>query len=325
MTTYSVSQIFSDQCHKAWGYRYLEGLRPVRVTPEMSVGSYGHSGIEAYWNGADPHSAIEDAHNETCDKIDTLTCPMEQKDELCEEAHRNRDTADGVFEAWRVTFKPEEWEPLRVESRLELPLSGGDVFVAVVDFVGRLIKTGDVYCLDWKFRKTFVDGLRNEFPLQQIVYSHILDREGISVDRHGIVQIKNEAPKTPKTNKNTTISRADCATTWTVYKDAVIAAGHDPSDYSEMEEKLALKRWVEMDTNDWSAHERASVWDQIVRPRIEELQDRHEQAKMETLNLTRTGFGTFQCGRCLYKEVCTADLFGYDLDRSDVYEIKLPS
>lgn len=326
MSVFSVSQIFTDGCEQEWAYRYLQGLRPIRVRPEMDIGSFTHIAVAARWKEEDPISAVNIAVKERTDKVYLLPgVPEEEKSEIVDEMYTNGKIAVEVYTRWEDWFMPNEWRPLHVEERLEIDLGGGDVFWCIVDFVG-VSPDGLIDCIDWKVRsEALQDPDRHQYPLQQTTYAHALSLKGVSVDRISIVQMRGQVAKTPKTNKNKTISRQMLVTTWEHYRSCVEEAGLDPNDYLEMKDKLDTIVWHSAFGTDWSPEALQSVWDAVVMPRVRRLQARRERQKSGFQDdCLRTAWGTFRCSFCTYRELCVAELLGYDFDIDEVFEVKLP-
>lgn len=317
---YSVSQIFADQCEQDWAYRYLRGLKPIRVRPEMDVGSFTHICIAAYFNNNHPSRTLKKELGDRQERLVGLGLPQEQLDELEEDMEGNANIAWDVYERWGDWFGPADWEPMYVEHKLEIDLGGGDTFWGIVDFVGAS-PDGMVECIDWKVRGEIQDPDRHRYPLQQVVYAFMLYTRGIEVDKIGTCQMRGVMAKDPKINKNGAISRSAVRTTWDHYAEFAENNGQDPDEYLDMKEKLEAVQWHRRDGDCWGPNRLEMVWDSVVLPRVRRLQSRYDKF---TASPIRTAWGTAQCSRCFYADLCSAELFGEDFDIDEVFEVKLP-
>ena len=122
-------------------------------------------------------------------------------------------------------------------------------------------------------------------------------------------QIRAAVPKQPKLNKprkagdKAPMSKADCLTTWEVYREALVANDLNPADYQDMRAKLAAKTWQRIDRYYRTKQEVQTVWTNVVET---------SQMMADTEGQYPRNLNPFTCGFCKMREYCLADLRGHD-------------
>ena len=206
---------------------------------------------------------------------------------------------------WR-TLEDRHGRPM-VEYHFEVPLRGWRSFQGYVDWVGVHEPTGHKWLIDWKVRGQFQPDENEEINLQHAVYQFgLLRATGHFLDGTMTVQIADRAPQQPKLNKDGTMSRALIRTDWETYKAALLAAGLDPNDYLDMQEKLSTVEWVRISQHYRTMAEAQAVWEEVILPVAAEIRSKRKR-------IYRT-LSPRVCRGCEYKELCFAELWGEDAD-----------
>lgn len=203
---------------------------------------------------------------------------------------------------WR-TLEDRRGQPM-VEYRFEVPLRGWS-FQGYVDWAAMHEPTGHKWLIDWKVRSAFQPDDNEEINLQHAVYQYgLLRATGHYLDGTMTVQIADRVPQQPKLNKDGTMSRALIKTDWETYKAALLAAGLDPNDYLDMQEKLSTIEWVRVSRHYRTLDEARAVWKEVILPVAAEIRSKRKR-------IYRT-LSPRVCRGCEYRELCLAELWGED-------------
>jgi hypothetical protein len=117
-------------------------------------------------------------------------------------------------------------------------------------------------------------------------------------------QILGKKPSIPTLNKNGSMSKAEIATTWEFYQNAVIQAGLNPEDYIDMKEKLKDKKFWQRDKVLTSEVERRNF--------ILDLKSVVWEMKKKGNHIY--GAYSFVCDGCEFRELCIEHLKGGDIE-----------
>lgn len=214
-----------------------------------------------------------------------------------------------VMELLRNLDVPNKWQVLTHEGQplLEFELNlekDGIEFIGIVDAVMKEKDTGLIHIIDWKTRASFTDYTQEVIDMQIPVYMHVLKDLGITVDVATIYQIKQKAPSIPALNKDGTTSRRYIATTWGVYEASLIANGENPEDYiEEMKPKLSNVEFFKPTTFKVGLDTASILWDNMVNV-----------ANQAEAMSSPSGVYGYPCRFCTYKEICFAQIAGYDVE-----------
>lgn len=194
-----------------------------------------------------------------------------------------------------------------IEQKLSMPFLPGIDFYGTPDAVwrDRSDKLQSAWVPDWKVRDVMQPIEHEELDLQLPCYQKLLAYHGILTVGSIKFQIRGELPKQPERNKNGAMSRARIATTWDVYKQALIDAKLDPAEYiEEMKPKLdvAFFRFDRLYRNQFYID---NIWDQIILP----LGRQWAKSKVQFRNMH-----FMNCGGCWAREFCLAELRGEDTE-----------
>lgn len=301
----SYSQVSQwTRCRRAWAFKYREELFPRFDRPSLDLGSAVHEGLAAGLQGF----SYEEAINRWADEKYSLELLPEEQEVL-----------QGLLtKAYGITAKSlafidlgHKWETVKHDGKpliehefeSELGVPGWDGFHGYVDWVARELATGQVWLIDFKVRDSMQPVEAEEFNLQMAIYQYLLGKLNIPAVGSIAWQIRNELPKSPKVNKDGTISRAACATDWDTYSAAVVAAGQDPEHYLEMKAKLETVEFFRLSRAYRGSNEVQNLWSDVVLPVAKDI-----------------GGGIYRnlnhvtCNGCSYKNLCLEELRGGDTD-----------
>lgn len=307
-------------CGRRWAYEYVEGLRPRTERPYLTSGRLIHSGFEAAMRlraggsedvgamvGAGLLAIKEEAEGyalefdgQDVEVLSDVAC------EACE-----------VFCEALPEFDPTRWDVMEVGGvpALELhfwtpcPCTTG--LHGYVDAVLRERATGQVWCVDYKFRSRLASEDDERFSLQRAVYARACRDLGVPVTGTLTWQRLRRREAVPKVLRDGSMSRAKVMCTWPRYREALIEAGLDPEDYAEMEGKLSgveMSREIREVRSDEMLER---VWAQVVEPTAIRVSN---SRLMGEAGVTVPALDPMRCRLCPYAELCQAELRGYDAD-----------
>lgn len=289
-------------CERKHEYSYVQRLEPRGYNPRMLFGTFGHAALADLWLGGDKFKeeafakAINGLSGEQILEVETMLSEAKA-------------VAKRAFQEMHTRFTPFLLNgiPL-VEHSLKAKV--GEVsFGGTPDLVAVERDTGNVWVIDYKFRKTFVPPESENLNLQMLTYQKLLSMYGVETVGTRQFQIRPFLPKTPKTTVKGKMSRADVFTTWEAYAAACLANGENPAEYEE-EMRPKLAGHVFWDFDSCSAYrtpeEVTRVWNEDIVPTIERVAN-------QTIGKRRC-FTAKVCEMCSYSELCIEDLKGGDTE-----------
>ena len=311
MKTLSVSQVsMYNTCPYKWYLRYGQRLELATIKPGSALlGDAVHRGVAAYLKErAVKKSAslqiIQDAVNE-------FAASVSSRIRLEDKADADSLFSEAVLIAQRLVKEVlRDYEVVvhdgtpMIEFTCRAPLSEDIEFVGVVDAVLRSRHDGCIYLVDWKVRSRFLtmEEMLNE---QIALYAYALKQMGISVTASVIYQVKAQSPAKPSLNLDGSMSRRKIFTTWDMYKEALIDAGLNPDDYTDMQEKLSDTELSRIILVPHAEDTLAVFWDNLTKQVFRMI----ENAGREPYR----NYG-YPCRSCEFAPICTAQLYKHDLD-----------
>lgn len=335
----SVSQINTFlACRRRWHYAYREDLRQRRERDYLTVGKLCHAGMEAAmcyrWALAMGYFGT----NETLTQVgqDAMRAVwheyMEVTDFLDEELPEQRELlarALDVFSEALEEFDPMRWMPVTVtrdgesapalELHFVVPCAGSQGLHGYVDAIMEDLVTGQVWCVDYKFRRTLTADDDERFNLQNAVYIMACRQMGIDVAGSMTWQHYNTPCSVPKFNKDGSISRVKIRCTWPRFRRFVIDAGLDPADYADMEERLSEMKTFHVTQEVRSDEMVHRVWHDVVVGASMEINRARDIGGRQVPSMD-----PWTCRLCSFQSLCQAELRGYDVDyvRGAEYTLK---
>jgi hypothetical protein len=322
----NVSQIVEHfRCAYRWELRNRRMVGRREIAPPMDLGSFVHAGL----SGA-IHTYAEIGMPTTLGKTNqaavlqaTIQGVRNFRKEWIKEHLGDRDMSEEMDEqltelqvkAGDLAVRAVEeldltrWDILKlngvflIEQKIILPnFYKGIPFYGTPDVVWTDRDKGGNWVFDWKIRENMQTVENEEVDLQLPAYQFMLAKLGIPTVGAGKFQVKARVPEQPELNKNGTMSRQRIATTWEVYREALISRGLKPENYLEMKQKLDVE-FFRLDHLYRNQFEIQSFWDNIIAPLGKQLVEAKEFIRhMHFMN----------CRGCWAREFCLEELRGGD-------------
>jgi hypothetical protein len=322
----SASQIMSFMsCKKKWAYNYIENLKPRLERPYLTIGKLCHTGMQ--------HAMQHKFMNERCVgycREDSMTCGIlamhgefvsyiQENSFLDEELpgiDQTYEDAVSVFEQAWFEFNPDRWEVLQVKDKpalelhFKIPCAGSKGLHGYIDAILKDVKTGDIWCVDYKFRKSMSPDEEEAFNIQNAIYCQACNKIGVPITGTLTWQHSNTPTAIPAINKNGTMSRAKVKTTWDKYSEYLVKNGLNPEDYrEEMEPKLADVEFYRATTEYRNNKTVKNMWSTIVVPNSFAIKAAHSPKAKNNPSMY-----PWNCKMCQYKDLCQAELRDYDVN-----------
>lgn len=330
----SVSQLQTYMsCPKKWEYNYIEGLKPRIDRAYLTIGKLCHKGMQVAMQ-----SAWKDQQNELCKDYYTtnrwrnwlengleaikqeavdylLNTPL--LDEEIPDVEQMIEDALSVFEQAFEEFEPWKYEIVTVDNQpaLELhfviPCVMTEGLHGFIDAILKDKETGYTWCTDYKFRKSLAPDEDEAFNIQNAVYVNACGYLKIPITGTMTWQHINTPASEPTLLKNGKVSTAKIKTTWSKYQDFCLKNGQDPSDYTNMIEKLADIEFFRATYEYRNSTTIMNMWEQVIIPTAEEIGSICGGSGAHTF---RRSLYPWNCKMCQYKDLCQAELREHDAD-----------
>lgn len=320
----SVSQIQTFlSCKKKWEYDYIEGIRPRVERAYLTVGKLCHKGMQkamsSMWLGVDWKDALEDGleaikadFGEYIGNTDFL--PEEEP-----EIMQVQSDALSVFKQAFEEFEPWNYEVLTVydggravpalELHFKVPCPPMKGLHGYIDAILRDKTTKSTWCVDYKFRKSLAPDDDEAYNIQNAVYAHACQKMGIAITGTLTWQHLNTPSADPQVLKDGKISRAKIKTTWEHFATFCLNNNQNPSEYTEMIEKLRDIEWFRATREYRNSATLKNIWKGCVVP----VSGAIKKARGKTANNYRSMY-PWNCKMCQYQSICQAELRDYDAD-----------
>lgn len=330
----SVSQLQTFlSCKKKWGYNYVEGLKPRVERSYLTIGKLCHKGMQVAmqelwglqqskdsgstnWFNEIANKAVEAIREE----YDNYVCNTDLLDEEMPDMEQMLHDAVSVFcQAFRE-FMPWNYEVVTLYERgkpipaLELhfrvpcpPTKGLHGFIDAILMDRR---TGFVWCVDYKFRKSLSPDEDEAFNIQNAVYAYACQKMGVDITGTMTWQHVNTPAADPSILKDGKISRSKIKTTWDHYAQFCIDNGQDPEQYYlEMEEKLRDIEWYRATLEYRNPETIDRIWRECVIPAAKGVKAAHGKKANNYRSLY-----PWNCKMCQYQSICQGELRDYDVE-----------
>lgn len=331
----SVSQLQTFMsCPKKWAYNYIDNLKPRVERSYLTVGKLCHTGMQhamkhklefsntpGYYREHSLDQGLFAMRSEFGEYILADSFLPEEIPDL----EQILTDAEAVFtQAW-WEFNPDRWDVVSVnglpalELHFLIPCPGSKGLHGYIDAILRDRTTGDIWCTDYKFRKSLADDAEEAYNIQNAVYCKACEKMGIVITGTMTWQHCNTPAAQPTLNKNGAMSRAKIKTTWEVYERALYSAGLDPKFYyEEMIPKLGEIEWYKETHEYRNALTVQNIWDNVVVPNSYAIKTaRTPKAK------NRPSMYPWNCKMCQYQSLCQAEFRGYDTEYIKMTEYTL--
>lgn len=323
-------------CPRKWYYSYWEKLKPKVDRPYLTMGKLCHKGMEyamrrKWW--ADRYgeeitldqlevagiNAMDSEFSEYIENVPLLG------EEIVNQEILLRD-AESIFHRALVEFDPMRYEVLTIdrdgeqipalELHFDFPSTCTTGLHGYIDAILRDKKSeasNCVWCVDYKFRRTFTEDGDEAFNIQNTIYAYACMRMGIDITGTMTWQHLNTPNATPKLNIDGTMSRSKIKCTWEWYKDFLELYGLDPADYEEMEEKLSEIEWSRATYEIRNEETLQNIYNYVIGANCTEIWNLKSLIGHNP-NIAVRKMYPWNCKLCQFKDLCQAELRGYDAD-----------
>lgn len=329
----SVSQLQTFMsCPKKWAYNYIENLTPRVERPYLSIGKLCHKGMETAMRCKWEHSvggentfdfseermleialfAMQEEWHEYMDSNCFLQEELPAQEQILADAMQVFKQAfwEFGFEKYEVVTLYKDGKAIpALELHFKIPCPGSKGLHGYIDAILRDKETGQVWCTDYKFRKSLSPDEDEAFNIQNAVYTRACTKMGIPITGTMTWQHINTPAADPAQLKNGAFSRAKIKTTWEHYAEVVTAAGGNPDDYEEeMKPKLADIEWFRPTYEYRNSITVDRIWEQSIVPASWAIKRAHNNPRNPRFVYP------WNCKMCQYGNLCQAELRGHDAD-----------
>lgn len=328
----SVSQLQTFMsCPKKWAYNYVENLTPRVERPYLSIGKLCHKGMETAMRYKWEYSvdgentfdfneekmleaallAMQEEWGEYMNSNCFLQEELPAQEQILADAIRVFKQAFGEFgfEKYEVMTLYKDGKAIpALELHFKMPCPGSKGLHGYIDAILRDKETGQVWCTDYKFRKSLSPDEDEAFNIQNAVYTRACAKMGVSITGTMTWQHINTPAADPAQLKNGAFSLAKIKTTWEHYAEVVALAGGDPNEYEEeMKPKLADIEWFRPTYEYRNPETVQRIWEQSITPASWAIKKAYKS------NNPRFVY-PWNCKMCQYGDLCQAELRGHDAD-----------
>lgn len=329
----SVSQLQTFMsCPKKWAYNYVENLTPRVERPYLSIGKLCHKGMETTMRYKWEHSvdgentfdfneeemleaallAMQEEWGEYMNSNCFLQEELPAQEQTLADAIRVFKQAFGEFgfEKYEVMTLYKDGKAIpALELHFKMPCPGSKGLHGYIDAILRDKETGQVWCTDYKFRKSLSPDEDEAFNIQNAVYTRACAKMGVSITGTMTWQHINTPAADPAQLKNGAFSRAKIKTTWEHYAEVVTVAGGNPNEYEEeMKPKLADIEWFRPTYEYRNSVTVDRIWGQSIVPASWAIKRAYNNPHNPRFVYP------WNCKMCQYGNLCQAELRGHDAD-----------
>lgn len=224
-------------CRQRWAWKYQEGLKPIRYSEKIRIGTIAHALMEAYLKGDDALRRLREVKAEIT--------PEGAFAEEIDEIDRIGDLAKEVVDNY--AFKnPLYAAGSEIPFAIKIPHTV-TTLKGVIDAFTEAPGSNALWLTEFKFPQRFRAEEDLELSTQLLTYLWMGRQLGYNLAGVRYIQILPRIPEVPDQNKNGTTSRREIYTDWETYSRTVRERGEDPENYrEEMVPKLEGKEfWKE--------------------------------------------------------------------------------
>lgn len=291
-------------CRHAFALKYIDLLRPKKISRPLTFGSAVHKVIEYSLQGKSVADAIKHVNEK---RSLVFAAEVDMWDTILQDATI---IMDAYFEHW----KNEDLEFVEVgknkaEHQFQTKLAPHIELRGVIDAIART-PDGRVLVVEHKTRGGRIEGDTLKMSdLQVMLYSHVAEKE-LGVKRVGGVLwdfIRSKSPTVPEPLKDGSLSKRRIDTLPIVYENAIKQHGLDRKHYLDVLQTLDenVRNWFRRVKLPISKVAREQLLDETI---ITAREIRRKAGTDRTRNVGR------HCAWCSYESLCRAELFGHDVD-----------
>jgi ATP-dependent helicase/DNAse subunit B len=304
--SFSQSKIKSfNKCPKQYEYKYIQKLTPKRRERPLFFGSWVHKAIESYYSTLDRNWRQGFAEYKL--KWDAL---FEEEREALSAKGDPVSQIPRIMRGYDFYYKNDGWTPVIIEQEfiVETPMPG--VYFKFVVDLGIVDDEDKLWVVDHKTASSIPPA--NTFhgmDPQLILYPWGIDRlmangQFPKMQIGGVIYnyIKSKAPSLPQINKDGSLSKRKIVTDYPTLYLFLKQQGYDPQDFAHI--LVPLKKRSEF-LRRYRLPRESVVTKQILLDALSVVK-RIQETKRFTRSVGR------DCRFCGYKDLCRAELNGFD-------------
>ena len=285
-------------CHYSHYLKYVRDIVKKQKASALVRGSIVHECLEAYNSGKSwkkPFNRFKEEFYENTfeeERVELGDIP-----DMVEELMEN-------YTFYYEEVNPDEYEYVSNELHFEIPLIEGVRLEGYIDSVVEDSK-GRLYTME---HKTYKRDPGREFIIfnpQSSIYNWAMEQLG--KECHGTIWdiVKAKKPSWPSLLKSGKLSKAKLDSTPYSVEKGILALGLDPDDYRDFINSHSFETYFTREVIRHNKHVTQGIMEDL-KDTAKMIRDHGEELKDK--NLGR------DCSWCSYKEICQAEILGYDTD-----------
>ena len=320
----SVSQLQTYlSCKKKWKYNYIDNVKPRVDRAYLTIGKLCHVGMQEAMNMMwqdvmwvcameEGVEAIKEEHSKYMAETPLLPEELPDFEQMLEDAISVFRQAFEEFEPWKyevLTIYKDGLDMPALELHFKVPCRPTKGLHGYIDAILRDRETGFVWCTDYKFRKSLAPDDDEAYNIQNAVYAYACKKMGIDITGTMTWQHVNTPVSDPAILKDGKISRSKIKTTWEHFANFCLKNNQNPSEYTEMIEKLRDIEWFRATLEYRNDETINTIWNTCVLPVAAEVS---KARKPKAVNFP--SLYPWNCKMCQYQSLCQGELRGYDIE-----------
>jgi len=311
------------RCWLRHKYRYIDGLK-LKEKPRLPrLGTMGHEGLRAFWEGKDWEKAIRRAWREGLGSFPAGMLETEEEQENLELVIRVVERYINQFDYFRTH---NEYDLIEPETEFEVDIPGTDFqFIGIKDRVIKVPGEG-IWLVEHKFTTRDLESFFDDLELDEQIdyYSWAISKLFPDEKMMGCIYnaIRLKLPTKPKPIKSgKRLSKRKMITDYETYMEAIRENGFDPADYAEQLEKLKNQPNPFFQT-EWIKRSQAEL-KTIEEELIHTAQEIDRVYRGETFPIRNMSSG--RCSwDCSYEDLCLCEKRGGNSERiiEEYYEYR---
>lgn len=304
--SFSQSKLKSfNRCPKQYEYKYIQKLTPKRRERPLFVGSWIHKALETYYESSDRN--WKRGYGEYKLQWDRLF--DEEKEELSKRGDPTI-SIPRIMRGYDFYYKNDGWTPILTEQEyiVETPMSG--VYFKFVVDLGIMDEEDKLWVIDHKTASSIPAATTfHAMDPQLILYPWGLEQlmklgQMPTMNIGGVIYnyIKSKAPTEPQLLKSGELSKRKIATDYPTAYLFLKRNGYDPGDFADI--LVPLKKRSEF-LRRYRLPREPHVTREVLLDALSVVK-RMQDTKRFTRSVSK------DCTFCGYKDLCRAELNGFD-------------
>jgi hypothetical protein len=291
-------------CHKQFEYKYVDRLKPKHLGKPLRQGSWGHSLLEAHYNGED----WEEEHQRLLGKWGQLF--DEERDSIGDLPGETK----RLMQSYLWHYKNEHWIVHEVEYTIEVELPNGMIYRGKVDLI--IEDQYGLWIVDHKFNRKLPNTQYRILDAQSALYLWAAIKSGLPVQGFIWNYVRRKAPTIPNVvyanTANPRFSKTVTDFDYPTLNQAIKDAGFKKKDYADLLAYHKSLRFVPGEPQRSTFFRR-----NVLEKSPEMLEEVAKEAVRTARALDKYKFGKSternpgsHCEfRCSYAQLCAAELF----------------